>query len=68
MSNWNRHNPNNPFECCMNCADRHPACSDHCEKHEEARKIKAKQNRKDNLDAALGRAEKIRPLRNAKKK
>ena len=68
MSKRNGHNPNNPFECCLNCPDRVPACADKCERYARAKKIKAEQNRQERLDKALGRAEKIRPMRNAKKK
>lgn len=65
---WIKHNPNNPFECCHNCSDRYPACSDKCKRHAEAKKIKAEQNRRENLEKALGRAERSRDIRNAKKR
>ena len=68
MSSWNKHNPNNPFECCHGCPDRYQACSDKCERYQEAVKIRAEQRRQERLEAALGRAEKIRPIKNAKKK
>ena len=68
MSKRNGHNPNNPFECCYGCVDKYSACSDHCKRHAEAREIRAQQRRLENLNAALGRAEKIRDMKNAKKK
>lgn len=68
MATWNKHNPNNPFECCNKCAARHPGCHDKCEAYLKAKKIKAEQKRKESLEAALGRAELTRPIRNAKKK
>ena len=68
MSSWSKHNPNNPFECCLNCPDRVPACSDKCERYAKAKKIKAEQNRQERLDKALGRADKIRAMRNARHK
>lgn len=60
--------PNNPFACCYQCEDRYPACHDKCKKHEEATKIRKEQRRREDLEKALGRADKIRPMRNAKKK
>lgn len=68
MATWNKHNPNNPFECCYRCQDRIPACSDKCERYQEAKKIKAEQNRKERLEKALGRADKTRAMRNARHK
>lgn len=68
MSSWNRNNYNNPFACCMNCQDRVPACSDKCERYAHAKEIKAEQNRQERLDKALGRADKIRAMRNARHK
>lgn len=63
-----RFNPNNPFACCFECKKRYPACSDHCEEHDEANRINKEQKRLEDLDKALGRAEKMRAMRNARHK
>lgn len=63
-----RFDPHNPFACCFECKKRYPACSDHCEEHAKAREIRAEQNRKERLEKALGRADKMRAMRNARHK
>lgn len=68
MATWNKHNPNNPFECCYRCPDRYPACWDKCDKHQKATEIRKEQKRQEGLEKALGRADKTRAMRNARHK
>lgn len=68
MSNWNKHNPNNPFECCNKCAARHPGCHDKCEAYLKAKKIRAEQKRKEDLEEDLQYSDRYRALRYARKR
>ena len=67
MSSWSKHNPNNPFECCYKCAARRLGCHDKCEADREAKKIRAEQKRKGDLEEDLQYADRCRALRYARK-
>lgn len=64
---WNKHNPNNPFECCHGCKDRYLGCHDKCEKHQKAKAIRKEQNEKERMEHHLDRADHFRSLRYARK-
>ena len=57
------YNKNNPFRCCFECEKKHPACSDNCPEHDEAKRQNEEMKRLQRLDSALRRAENTREIR-----